>query len=645
MFDIIKFGAENFILFQEIEINFKKIESNFIFINGKNLDVAGTESNGSGKSLVGDLLTDILFDATIRKHSQESLIGKFKKYSFEYIVLKDRTTKDIFKIKKYRNHPTYKNRVIFLKKKKKKLIDLSRKRKQDTYSLIWKTFGINWKTYKNSNFFGQGDTERFLNVTDAKKAEIIIDIQSLKDLQKCKDLSRKERRKLKEKEAILIESLQNKKDSIKSLLSSIKSIQEEINSEKIKVEKELIGLKRSTEKTKFDLLQMADLDPDYFSSDNERIVQIEKSLTEEDNFLKKLLILGRTFDNTTSSINFQTKELDRLSEIKSDKEKEKTEIKTLKVTTCRYCGSSLTVPKAERVMRKLDSEILNIQEKEKKCAELLKNLNHELGTITIRKKEIEKKLHKIGDISSLKKEKDDLIKKIAKWKETNQLKTALYKEIERNSFRISSLEDSLKNPSGQKTLNSLRKNIKAEKVSLDRYKINLEDLFDEIKKNEFSEQIFDKTIRYIFNNFLFDLNAYSSRYVDILCDDTISIQFSPKTEKKSKKIVDEINVAVSVNGEPSRPFRTYCGGEKRRIDLSTQLGLFSSSYSQIPFLFLDEPFHGIDKEGRERVTELLRKKAEEGVTVIIISHEDIPSFYGKILTIVREENKSFLSDI
>ena len=188
-FEFIRLRATNFVLYEDLEINFRELEGNLIFITGKNLDVSGTDSNCSGKTLIGDIFTDLLFDKTIRRHSQGSFIGKFGKWCSSSLLIEDTLSEKRYLIKKFRKHPKHGDKLFFIEQFKGKKKDLSRKTKADTYKRIAKVFGINWRTFRNRNYFGQDDPERFLKVTDAKKAEIIIDIQDLHDFQKAKDLS------------------------------------------------------------------------------------------------------------------------------------------------------------------------------------------------------------------------------------------------------------------------------------------------------------------------------------------------------------------------------------------------------------------------------------------------------------------------
>ena len=91
----LKLTGENFVLYEGFELDFRKLVGNIVFISGTNLDVAGADSNYSGKSLIGDMITDVLFDKTIRRHSQDSFVGAFKKWTLTSLLFKDTETNSL----------------------------------------------------------------------------------------------------------------------------------------------------------------------------------------------------------------------------------------------------------------------------------------------------------------------------------------------------------------------------------------------------------------------------------------------------------------------------------------------------------------------------------------------------------------------
>lgn len=81
-----------------------------------------------------------------------------------------------------------------------------------------------------------------------------------------------------------------------------------------------------------------------------------------------------------------------------------------------------------------------------------------------------------------------------------------------------------------------------------------------------------------------------------------------------------VNDALSLTGLEGRNHERAAhlsGGEKQR------LGIARSVYKDSGCLLVDEPTASLDRENRTRVMELFRRRALEGCTVIIATHDEI----------------------
>jgi iron complex transport system ATP-binding protein len=65
-----------------------------------------------------------------------------------------------------------------------------------------------------------------------------------------------------------------------------------------------------------------------------------------------------------------------------------------------------------------------------------------------------------------------------------------------------------------------------------------------------------------------------------------------------------------------RQVTTLSGGESQRVSIATAIA------QQTPVLLLDEPLSAQDVRSRRRIIELLRKLAEDGVTVVVVAHSN-----------------------
>ncbi len=623
MLELIELRAKNIFKYKYLKIDFT-IDDKFIFIRGR---------NGVGKSLLGDILTDVLFDRAIRKHPADSFVSGGKS-GFSSLALRDSLSGEEFLIRKYRNHSKYGDKVFFYREPTTgKRKNLSRKRKRDTYKIIWKVLGINWETFKNRNFFGQRDTKRFLDVTDSKKAEIIIDIQDLKDLQKCKEKSHQSfKEKQKEEETTLSKisdlSISSKviKEGLEELRKTMKEIKARKEQEIQKTKDSITGVKK---KISYAEKQTSGVDQLRYELSILK-VQIEQA----DEILSQLEEASNDLNKTKLFLQSIREDSVRSSSDIKLKGKEVIKIKDGKVEKCERCGAKLNTTREKHLLKKLISEI--------------KLLRKKVESLTIKIESLKKKSTRVrSKVRILNDRKNELTPMIKK--RENLLRDLRLKEKWESEMKAFKREVELK----RESLKELRKEINnmvayssipETKAKVDKVRTEIKDKSKDLSlikkekgKYEFAENVFENSIRQIFDGFLDQLTKWTNAFAQEIFEEKVGVVFSPKRETKSKNIVDELNVKVSIDGEISRDARLLSGGERGRIDIATQLGLFSSADSPIQLLWMDEPLEGIDKSGILLVLELLKNKADEGVKIIMVTHRAIPTGMGTSLRVSKSK--------
>jgi len=631
----LRLEAENFVLYPSIKIDFSSIGDNLVFILGKNYDTAGSDSNGAGKSLIADLITDLLFDRTIRRHSPSSLIGDFGKYLYSSISFSDTISGDTYLISKYRKHPKFNDSVFFYRISGKKKFSLHKKNKSETYKLINSVLGVNWLTFRNRNYFGQKDADRFLLSNDSKKAQIISDILDLKDLRKSKEFSDKEYKGIEKSLLTVLPKADSVESSIRLIENSLKNLLNNKEKEAKLAEEEIAKMLEKIESIKVKIK--------YALEKSSGIEELRKKILDLKEIIDKSEEISSKFSSAKEKRSSKKSLVKNLAEnIKDSREKfsrlkmQLSDLKNALLTRCDKCGSFLE-NKAKKQFK------ISILKKKKEISEILKSDKLRRSKIINELSDLELK------ISMLEKEKEIFLPSIGerdfflsrirekeKW-EINLF--SLRKELKIYENQISELRYKLEKrdmsaiESMRKTLADLRKDLKA-------YIKEKDDLEDHKEKFLFSKIVFEKSSRLLFSRFLDGLNAHANDILGHLSNNDIEINFLPKTKKKSKKIVDKVSILLSINGASPRNIRTYSGGETGKVDIATQLALFFSAENKIPLLFLDEPFIGIDKLGRDKIIEILRSKADEGNMIIAITHDDIVSSIGKTIIVERKENIS-----
>ena len=130
------------------------------------------------------------------------------------------------------------------------------------------------------------------------------------------------------------------------------------------------------------------------------------------------------------------------------------------------------------------------------------------------------------------------------------------------------------------------------------------------------------------------------------------IAFGPKNVKIFEKLSERVKRAMEVAGLDflkfkDRPIHTLSGGEKRKVALASILAL------KPRLLILDEPTAGLDPRSRKDVLASFRKLMDDGITIIVASHNlrDITELTDDLniiengVTVVNGSTRSILSDV
>jgi zinc transport system ATP-binding protein len=106
-------------------------------------------------------------------------------------------------------------------------------------------------------------------------------------------------------------------------------------------------------------------------------------------------------------------------------------------------------------------------------------------------------------------------------------------------------------------------------------------------------------------------------------------RLSSATRGDIERVLTRVGLAPAIL---EKAIGTFSGGQFQRLLLAFAL------LGDPTVLLLDEPTAGIDEPGQERVTESVRRLQEEGVTVLMISHElnVVVRFATNVLCLSRE---------
>ena len=102
----------------------------------------------------------------------------------------------------------------------------------------------------------------------------------------------------------------------------------------------------------------------------------------------------------------------------------------------------------------------------------------------------------------------------------------------------------------------------------------------------------------------------------IIDNDSVYYNVTLNKGKQKHKTVDEVLKLVGLDGRGNEYASVLSGGEKQRI------GIAGAIYKNSKVIFADEPTASLDSKNREQVMHLLKNRREEGVMIIIATHDE-----------------------
>ena len=119
-----------------------------------------------------------------------------------------------------------------------------------------------------------------------------------------------------------------------------------------------------------------------------------------------------------------------------------------------------------------------------------------------------------------------------------------------------------------------------------------------------------KNIGMVFQNF----NLFNNMTVKeniMLAPTTLKLKSKEEAEKDAKKLLKKINLLNKIDKYPNQ----LSGGEKQRVAIVRALAM------EPKIMLFDEPTSALDPEMVGEVLDLMKKLADDGMTMIIVTHE------------------------
>lgn len=627
-------------IFEEVQIkDFMAINKAQLSLNARGLvTVAGentvnssADSNGSGKSTIGAAICWCLFNKTDRGVSGDDVIRNGSKEAVVSVVLREGN--DTYTITRSRKKGKGTTSVLLSNDKGE--VDLTRGTEALTQSVIVGIIGSTHEVFCAAVYMQQDNLICLPEMNDRGLKELVEQAAGLTELAEAFVVAKDA---LKEKTLAAIEAeneLTYANHTLTTLKSALEAAQQNYEYRKAKraeVEQEFLKEKEAHKSTlESALARQAKLPP--LSKLNAARELLQGKLTaikEETSVVSKA---NADFASKKAEIKAL---MQRVKEMNAREEKCGRDLSAVNErigTHCNECGSVITSDHIKDVKASLEKQkeeyAAAAQEFKAQATSLYSEAVAEREKFPKEAPDATELLTKIAKVDRAILEHDDLSKKI--------------KQLEHKIADIFLYNDE---PSDTK---GLEKSIAEAEDKVEALKSKHAAAVKEQARTKAIVSVFDVSgVRaQVLDNITPFLNERSAEYLAVLTDGTFSVEWTTLTRKKDGSIKEKFLIDVK-HLETGKGFKSCSGGEKRRVSLACALALqdlvSARASKPINLLIADEIDDALDVSGLERLMSVMQEKAKAKGTILVISHNDLKSWIGNSITVVKRKGGSVVGE-
>lgn len=554
----------------------------------------------------------------------------------------------------------------------------------ETQEKINSILKMNYDTFMDTVCIGQGASSRFMNKKPAERKQTLMQIL---DVQKFEDYENKAKEKKKQIKDEL-DSLKYKIDILEDSFIDVFTVEKSINNDKKELkskERELVKLKKDLEaiqKEKIEyennIQRQQELQKSIVSAKNqmERNVnkknELEKRINEispnlpiiiedTDSLEKQLEEIKKSIDTIKEDISDKKSILAVIDNKLNDYRSKYNRFVDYNESVCELCGNKITDEHKESHLATLKKSIDNGEKKRTEVINIIDSLNGKGKSLVSDGKILQQTISSIQRSNAIKydlqkeydyvhKQYDEYIELVKesteqydslKWLIVNiEKKTFNDDELKNNIFSIESIVTSLKNDITKNTqlLETHQKNKDKIKEIEKRVKILKEQQTDytsiitAFSKNGIPASIISHDIP--------EMEDEVNKILKIISNDTMSIQYIT-TKNGKKKSVDTLEIVVS-DGNTSRMYETYSGGEKFRIDFACHIGmakfLTKRAGASIDFLIIDEGLGSQDDFSKQKFIESIMSLNGLFKQIMVVTHiQDLQNVFDNRILVQKNQ--------
>jgi DNA repair exonuclease SbcCD ATPase subunit len=628
--------AEAFLSIEDV-VQFDFQNKGLVLIQGDNLDDDAFESNGAGKSTTfSETISYVLFGETIRGYKGDKVVnrtvGKNTRVALE--VFDDNGDK--YLIERHRKHKEHKNHVRVFRNGE----NITPKSDKDTDQYIIDLLQLDFTSFTNSVMFGQGMTKMFASATDSEQKKIMERMLQIDIFVDCMEEAKKRLKEVKTDMELAEDSVNTKTNILASQRVTINQLQEK---EAMLGEQIDSTVKECNEKIAEYESELEDMDTP---------TDLLESIANLEELARRVQVKIDSYDELQSSRNDLASDMGVLQREMKKLEKDYTadgrklaDIQAGKNVpkTCSECGQDLPLDDTTHIENHLKDNIKKaMSERKEKSAE------HEELKVLVEKidKKLEgrkKQVDNLQDVKDAMAEKRSEIKLLEnKDKNLRANIASKKKEIE----RALSLKDKSYTDLITQAVEEARKT-EQEIADINKELENLKVEYQEYEfwVNSFSNKGIKSALLKTVTPFL---NTRANKYLARLAP-SIEVKFSTEKTLASGEKREQFSVEI-VNSHGGDEYKGNSGGERRRIDLAVIMALqdlvASRSNKSIDFILYDEAFEGMDNLGCQLLIELLKEKAKDMGTVLVITHNDnLKQLFTKTIKVAKENGATIIVEV
>lgn len=554
----------------------------------------------------------------------------------------------------------------------------------ETQEKINSILKMNYDTFMDTVCIGQGASSRFMNKKPAERKQTLMQIL---DVQKFEDYENKAKEKKKQIKDEL-DSLKYKIDILEDSSIDIFTVEESINNDKKELkskERELVKLKKDLEaiqKEKIEyennIQRQQELQKSIIAAKNqmERNVnkknELEKRINEispnlpiiiedTDSLEKQLEEIKKSIDTIKEDISDKKSILAVIDNKLNDYRSKYNRFVDYNESVCELCGNKITDEHKESHLAILKKSIDNGEKKRTEVVNIIDSLNSKGKSLVGDGKTLQQTISNIQRSNAIKydlqkeyyyvrKQHEEYIELAKESTEQYDSLKELIVNIEKKTFNDDELKNAIFNI--ESIVTSLKNDITKNTQLLETHQKN-KDKIKEIEKRVkiLKEQQTDYTSiitafskngipASIISHDIPEMEDEVNKILKIISNDTMSIQYIT-TKNGKKKSVDTLEIVVS-DGNTSRMYETYSGGEKFRIDFSCHIGmakfLTKRAGASIDFLIIDEGLGSQDDFSKQKFVESIMSLNGLFKQIMVVTHiQDLQNVFDNRILVQKNQ--------